>query len=130
METGIGAAWAHGTLPPWMEQPPWFDESAAADAADLLAEQLGGQVAATLADQAAARFTADLLAERFGPPDTLARERRQVPRPLVLAELATRRRTPAAGDVPETEYARRRAVLEAALAPTDDPPAVDYGRAA
>lgn len=107
MATGIGAAWAHGGLPPWMQQPPWFDESVAADLHDE-------------------RLAVDLLAERFGPPADLAAERDRLPRPPELAELVelanARRSTP-------VDYAHRRAVLDAALHTTDHP-TVDYDRRA
>lgn len=116
MTTGIGAAWAHGGAPPWMEQPPWFDECDAADRADDLAAAL---LAEWRGDPAAQ------LAERFGPLAEVTAERGRLPRPPALAELAaTRRRTP-------VDYAGRRAVLEAALQPTEDhPTALDYGRRA
>lgn len=68
--TAIGAGWAHGGLPPWMEQHPGFDEAAAAD---LAAKQLA----------------ADLMAERFGAPADLAAEQDRLPRPRELAELVT-----------------------------------------
>lgn len=100
MALGTGAAWASGALPPWMEQPPSFDEAAAADRADMLTE-------------------------RFGPIAGLAAERNQTPRPRP----APRRRNPAADDTP-ADYARRRALLEGALHPTGHPTVGDSRRAA
>jgi len=52
--TGIGAGWASGELPPWMEQPPGFDEADAADRARLLTAILDerfGPLAATTAER-------------------------------------------------------------------------------
>lgn len=118
MDTLIGAAWASGELPPWMQQRPGFDECAAADAAD---------------DLAAAQ-----LAERFGPIVGLDAER--IGRPLValVAEdptdhpgtFAHRRAVLDRALRRGALVAHRRAVLEAALHPTDHPAAADSRRAA
>lgn len=100
METGIGAAWASGEMPPWMQPQPWFDEAEAADRAEL-----------------ADMLRIDLLAERFGPLDHLAAERDRPPLPLPAAR-------PTTADGPAV-YVRRRAILERALPPTDHPAAAD-----
>lgn len=103
MASQVGAAWARGGCPPWMEQPPWFDEAIAADRAD----------------------DAALLAERFGTLDDIAAERDQPPRPRP----AGRWHGPPPTDDDATR-ARRRATLVRALRDTDHPTAHHGHRAA
>lgn len=120
METGIGAGWTHGgSLPPWMQQSPGFDE---ADAADR-AQDRAALAAALRAEQ----LPADLFAERFGPPAELTAEGYRLPRPLALAELATAR-----GGGPSRWHIvlERRAVLDDALRSTEDLPAGPRARLA
>lgn len=103
-ETGIGAGWAHsGSLPPWMEQRPGFDEAEAADAADRAA----------------------LLAERFGTAAALIGED-PTDRPATWTH---RRAVLDLGMYPAVGRGRRGLVVPA-VNPTEDLPAVAYARLA
>lgn len=134
-----GAAWARGEMPPWMQEPPGFDEAAAADVVDsnpVMAAAMDLGLPAWITPEAAAVWVA--LDERFGSVAAAQAESTVLPPPLVddvrmerfgargAADQEAGQPAPPAPEHRDDDLIRhrRRTILNEALSP--DPAAVGW----